>query len=116
MDKNDYRYKISIAVKQSTKVWRHQIFVFAFQHSVQHDEKPSHTIYTNFNGANYAAVPYLGPPWTDFHQIWTVEAFHHALNAEITSVLYTSLAVGLQMCTYSQYYHDYQYRNVLMIY
>ena len=33
---------------QSTEVWRHQIFIFAFQHfhdniSVEHDEKPSHT-------------------------------------------------------------------------
>ena len=33
--------------------------------------------------------PYLGLPWSDFHQIWTVEVFHHALlmygiqNAEI---------------------------------
>ena len=22
--------------------------------------------------------PYLGPPWTDPHQIWTVDVFHHA--------------------------------------
>ena len=23
--------------------------------------------------------PYLGPPWTDSHQIWCVKVFHHAL-------------------------------------
>ena len=22
--------------------------------------------------------PYLGPPWTDSHQIWAVDVFHHA--------------------------------------
>ena len=22
--------------------------------------------------------PYLGPPWTDSHQMWAVDVFHHA--------------------------------------
>ena len=37
-------------------------------------------IHNDFNGANHAFMqPYLGPPWTDSHQIWTVEVFHQAL-------------------------------------
>ena len=50
--------------------------------------------------------PYLGPPWTDSHQIWAVDFFHHAhgiQNAEmqkkvlcnvIASVLYWNSALS----------------------
>ena len=46
-------------------------------------------IYTDFNGAIY-----LEPIWTDFHRIWVVKVFHHALsifgiqNAEMQKKVY----------------------------
>ena len=61
------------------KIWPHEYKISPIGISVNSPgskQLGTRPIYTDFNGANFV---FIGPPWTDSHQIWCVEVFHHAL-------------------------------------
>ena len=107
MMKNPHTPNLTWIGSWGPKIWPHEYLISPTEISVNWPGSKQlwkRPIYTDFNGANEVFMrPYLGPPWTDPHQIWTVDVFHHApsihgiQNAEmqkkvfcdvITSVLY----------------------------
>ena len=52
---------------------------------------------------------YLGPPWTDFYQIWAVEVFHHALpiydiqNAEMQKKVFVTSSLRYSIVDIAHY-------------
>ena len=64
--------------------WPHEYLISPIECSVNWPGSQllgTRPIYTDFNGALLQVFkrPYHGPPWSDFHQIWPVEVFHHVL-------------------------------------
>ena len=52
--------------------------------------------------------PYLGPPWTDSHQIWAVDVFHHApprygiQNAEMQKKSFCDVIASVLYCVFEE--------------
>ena len=64
------------------EIWPHEYLISPTEISVNWPGSKqlwTRPIYTDFNGANLVFMQlYLEPPWTNPHQIWTVDVFHHA--------------------------------------
>ena len=63
----------------STKVWRHQNIFFQHFHDLLKVIEPGQFTLISMGLIRYSCGHIYIGPWTDFHQIWCVEVFHHGL-------------------------------------